>query len=165
MDSTEPGPSRRLLGWTLVGGQVALLGALVLTPTRDDWAVPVPLRVAGDVLTAAGIAGMAAAGLGLGRGLTATRLPNRAARLRTTGLYTHMRHPIYSALLMFAAGRVVVSGSLIRTGLLVLLAVLLTGKARWEERLLAERFPDYPAYATEVPRFLPRPLRRRHRVD
>ena len=159
MDGSASGPSRRLLGWTLVGGQAALIAGLVLTPARDDWPVPDPLRHTGDVLTAAGLAGMVVAGLGLGRGLTATPLPNRSARLRTGGLFAHVRHPIYTALLLFAIGRVVVSGSLVRVGLFGLLLVLLTGKARWEERLLTERFPDYPAYARRVPRFLPRPSR------
>ena len=36
---------------------------------------------------------------GLGRGLTATPLPNAHAQLRTGGLYRYARHPIYSGLL------------------------------------------------------------------
>lgn len=165
MDGNPPRPARRLLGAMLVSGQAALFGGLVLTPTRDDWPVPPVVRTAGDVLTAAGVAGMVVAGASLGRGLTASPLPHRAARLRTGGLYAHVRHPIYSALLLVAAGRVVVSGSLVRATLMVALLALLTGKARWEEQLLAERFPDYPGYAAFVPRFVPRPFRRRSGPD
>lgn len=161
MDDTAPDPARRRIGWALVGGQFALLAGLVGTPAGDGWPATAPVRIAGEAMTVAGLAGMGAAALGLGRGLTATPLPNRSAELRTGGLYAWVRHPMYTALLTFTAGRVVVSGSLLRAALLVALLALLTGKARWEEKLLAECFDGYPAYAAEVPRFLPRP--RRHR--
>jgi protein-S-isoprenylcysteine O-methyltransferase Ste14 len=160
MDDTAPDPTRRRIGWALVGGQIALIAGLVMTPGGDDWPVGTPLRIAGETMTVAGLAGMAAAALGLGRGLTATPVPNRSAQLRTGGLYAWVRHPIYTALLVFAAGRVVVSGSVVRAVILVALLVLLTGKARFEEKLLTERFAGYPAYAAAVPRFLPRPPRR-----
>ena len=55
-------------------------------------------------VTVAGLAGMGVAGLGLGRGLTATPVPNRSAQLRTGGLYAWVRHPLYTALLVFAVG-------------------------------------------------------------
>lgn len=156
MDDTSPDPVRRRIGWALVGGQFALLAGLVATPRGDDWPVTAPARIAGEAMTVAGLAAIGAAGLGLGRGLTATPVPNRSAQLRTGGLYARVRHPIYSALLVFSAGRVVASGSLRRAALLVALLALLTGKARWEEKLLTERFDDYAAYAATVPRFLPR---------
>jgi aspartate aminotransferase-like enzyme len=40
-----------------------------------------------------------AAAAALGQGLTASPVPSAAAQLRTTGVYAHVRHPIYSALL------------------------------------------------------------------
>lgn len=163
MDDNARKHARRRIGWALVGGQFALLAGLVVTPGGDSWPVTAPVRITGEAMTVAGLAGMGAAALGLGRGLTATPVPNRSAQLRTAGLYAWVRHPIYTALLVFAAGRVVVSGSALRAVILVALVVLLTGKARWEEKLLAERFAGYPDYAAAVPRFLPRPPRRRPR--
>lgn len=153
---------RRSVARVLVSAQVVLLAALLAVPARPDRRPGPSARVLGDALTAAGMITMAAAGLGLGRGLTASPVPNPAARLRTDGLYGRVRHPIYSALLMSATGRVIVAGGGARTGILVLLVALLTGKARWEEQLLAERFAEYPEYTEVVPRFLPRlrPARR-----
>ena len=40
------------------------------------------------------------------------------------------------------------------------LVAVLNAKARREERLLVERFPDYAAYMARTPRFVPRPGRR-----
>jgi protein-S-isoprenylcysteine O-methyltransferase Ste14 len=39
--------------------------------------------------------------------------------------------------------------------------VLLTAKARWEERRLAQRFEGYAEYAARTPRFVPVRWRRR----
>ena len=41
--------------------------------------------------------------------------------------------------------------------LAAILAVFLDAKARHEERLLCQHFPDYPQYMRRVPRYLPRP--------
>lgn len=55
----------------------------------------------------------------------------------------------------------IASGSLPRLMVLLVLIALLNAKARWEEKQLAARFPDYPAYATGTPRFLSLPTRQR----
>lgn len=44
----------RARGWALVGGQFALLGALVLVPIGRDWDVPAWVRTIGTVGRIAG---------------------------------------------------------------------------------------------------------------
>ncbi len=166
-DDLEPGgsaeltadPRRRRTGWMLVVAQFALLGALVALPVRADLRPPVPVVVLGALLVAAGLAVVVLAALGLGRGLTASPIPNAAAQLRTDGAYRWVRHPIYGGILLGAGGVVVASGSAARLAILVALIALLMVKARWEERWLRDRFPGYASYAAVTPRFLPR-LRR-----
>jgi protein-S-isoprenylcysteine O-methyltransferase Ste14 len=97
---------------------------------------------------------------GLGRGLTATPLPNAHAQLRTGGLYRFVRHPIYSGLLLTMASIAVASGSWFQLFTLGVLALLLTVKARWEEERLARRFEGYADYASRTPRFVPVRMRR-----
>ena len=159
--SVERSSRHRLVAWALVGAQALLILALVLLPYGEDWPVPGWLTWLGRAASAAGVVVMLLGSARLGRGLTASPVPNQAAQLRVDGLYAWVRHPIYSGLLLLAAGLVVVSGSLARLGVLLGLVVLLSAKARWEEARLAERFPDYPAYAARVPRFVPRPGPRR----
>jgi protein-S-isoprenylcysteine O-methyltransferase Ste14 len=139
----------------LVGGQFALLGLLVLLRSRGDWPVPRWLSIACTIAVVLGLALMVAAGTTLGRGLTAVPLPNAHATLRTGGLYRFVRHPIYSGLLLAAAALSVASASVLRLVVFVLLAVLLSIKARWEERRLSARFEGYGAYAARTPRFVP----------
>lgn len=159
MNSQEPGhlpsPSDRRTAWLLVFGQFALLALIVVLPSGKSWTVPDALARAGDVAAVAGIVLMVAAAPSLGRGLTAAPLPNEHARLRTGGLYRYVRHPIYTGLLLFAIGRGLGTGNAWSASACVLLVVLLNVKARWEERRLAQRFPDYPAYARRTPRFIP----------
>lgn len=139
----------------LVTAQFVLLGALVLLRGRDDWLVPHALAVACTAAVVVGLAVMVLGGTMLGRGLTATPLPNAHAQLRTRGLYRFVRHPIYSGLLLTAAAVTVASGSAFRLVIFGLLVLLIARKARWEESRLAARFEGYAAYAARTPRFVP----------
>jgi protein-S-isoprenylcysteine O-methyltransferase Ste14 len=144
----------------LVAGQFVLIGILLVLPTGQNWPVPAALAVVCSVATVIGLAVMVIGATGLGRGLTATPLPNAHARLRTGGLYRFVRHPIYSGLLLTMASITVASGSGFRLLALGVLVMLLTVKARWEETRLTQRFEGYPDYAARTPRFLPFRLRR-----
>jgi len=157
----EDGPASGDLGTArlLVAGQFVLIGILVLLPGRQDWPVPAALKVACSIATIIGLAVMVIGATGLGRGLTATPLPNAHAKLRTGGLYRYARHPIYSGLLLTMASITVASGSVSRLLTLGVLVLLLTVKARWEETRLMRRIEGYADYAARTPRFVPR-LRR-----
>jgi protein-S-isoprenylcysteine O-methyltransferase Ste14 len=144
----------------LVAGQFVLIGILVLLPGRHDWPVSPALTLACRVATVLGLAVMVIGATGLGRGLTATPLPNAHAQLRTGGLYRYSRHPIYSGLILTMASITVASGSAFRLLVLGALVLLLTMKARWEETRLARRFEGYADYAARTPRFVPIRLRR-----
>ena len=144
----------------LVAGQFVLIAILVLLPGRHDWPVPAVLTVVCSVATVLGLAVMVIGATGLGRGLTATPLPNAHAQLRTGGLYRFARHPIYSGLMLTMGSITVASGSGFRLLTLGVLVLLLTVKARWEETRLTERFEGYASYAARTPRFVPIRLRR-----
>jgi len=144
----------------LVAGQFVLIGILVVLPNGDDWPVPTALTVACSAATVLGLAVMVIGATGLGRGLTATPLPNAHAQLRTGGLYRYARHPIYSGLLLMMASITVAAGSGLRLLTLAALVLLLNVKARWEETRLAQRFEGYADYAAHTPRFVPLRLRR-----
>ncbi len=151
--------SDRRTALALVAGQFFLLCALAGLPRRADWPIPVAARRLGHLAVAGGMGIAAIGATSLGRGLTALPLPNEHARLRTGGLYHWVRHPIYSGVLLAAAGRAETSGN--RWSLVAFggLAVLLTGKSRFEERHLAATFPEYSGYAARTGRFVPRSLR------
>lgn len=87
--------------------------------------------------------------------------PGEQPELVTSGLYAHIRHPIYAlSILLMSCSAVVVPTipMLVVAAIHVLLMVL---KARNEERFLAGRLgPVYEAYRERTGRFFPRVLAR-----
>lgn len=168
MDGTSPASSdspRRKdarIGWLLVTFQIFLLGMLGLELMRARDAVS-PRGAAGLGGVIAGAAVMGLASRRLGRELRAHPAPSSTAVLRVDGPYRVVRHPIYAGLLLFGAGLAAIGFTARAVAAFGALAALLSFKARFEERLLAERFPAYREYARRTPRFVPRLSRPRDR--
>lgn len=85
--------------------------------------------------------------------------PRASARLVTSGPYALVRHPMYSAVIVGALALAIGWNTVPHWVAFAALVAVLNAKARREERLLVERFPDYAAYMARTPRFVPR-LRR-----
>lgn len=81
--------------------------------------------------------------------------PHARGKLVTGGPYRYVRHPMYSAVLLFAAAETAAYMDAWKLLASALLFAVLLGKARIEEARLAERYPEYPAYASRVKRFIP----------
>jgi protein-S-isoprenylcysteine O-methyltransferase Ste14 len=82
--------------------------------------------------------------------------PTEKDTLVDRGLFAHIRHPIYSGLLLDFIGLI-----LMRPTVPVLVAgalgwIFVFVQARFEELDLLERIPPYRDYMQRVPRFLPR---------
>lgn len=148
--------SRAATGWAFVALQVLLLVMLVLLPGRNDWPTPAAIEAVGLILIVAGAALILVAATHLGRSLTPTPVPVADGQLSTDGLYKFMRHPIYTGVLTIVAGLAIRSGSLITLAIAGVTVVFFNQKATWEERQLADHYPDYADYAARTPRFVPR---------
>ena len=96
-----------------------------------------------------------AAGITLGRALTPSPIPREGSQLVTAGVYRLVRHPLYSGLVLLGAGLFIIGASWWHAALFVALFVLLSVKARLEERMLAARFPEYADYASRTGRIVP----------
>lgn len=81
--------------------------------------------------------------------------PRSGAVLVTRGIYRHIRHPMYLALLLCGLAACLAYGSGLKWTLLVLLAAVLMAKIRLEERLLLARFEDYAAYRMRTKALIP----------
>ncbi len=147
-------------GWLFVLAQAVLLVALVVLPGADHWPTPTWLRTVCSIFVFGGFALMGVAALGLGRSLTATPVPVLHGELKTGGLYRWMRHPIYTGVLAIVVGIAARSGNWLHAAIAVATVLFFDRKARWEEARLAEQYPGYGEYASQTPRFLPRPRRR-----
>ena len=85
---------------------------------------------------------------------SAVELKDRHTLIRS-GPYRYVRHPIYTGLLMAAAGTAIVVGEW-RGALAVALAfVALVYKSRHEERRMQETFVEYADYCRTTPALIP----------
>jgi protein-S-isoprenylcysteine O-methyltransferase Ste14 len=148
-----------VVAWALLAVQLGLLAAIFLLPAGDAWTPPSWLGTGSRVLEIVGLVVLGIGLLNLGRSATPLPTPVRGGELRSTGLYRYVRHPIYSGVMALAVGSAITSGSVTIAVAALTLVGWLAIKARWEERRLSARYPDYAAYAARTPRFLPSPRR------
>jgi protein-S-isoprenylcysteine O-methyltransferase Ste14 len=145
-----PTLGRRGEGWVLAQA-VAIMAIVVAGIVGPAWpATTVALLVViGVALAAAGLVLLGAGIVALGSALTPCPRPLERASLREDGVYRLVRHPIYGGLFLLGLGWALMSSpvALVPTAAL---AVVFELKARVEESMLAERFPDYPAYRSRV---------------
>lgn len=107
----------------------------------------------GFIVTGAifGIAGVKA----LGRCRTPYPEPLTEGHLIRVGIYSRVRHPLYTSLMLITPGWAIAWGSPWCLAAALALALLLAAKAVAEEQWLLKKYPEYSQYAKEVPRFLP----------
>jgi protein-S-isoprenylcysteine O-methyltransferase Ste14 len=78
-----------------------------------------------------------------------------AGRLVTTGPYRYIRHPIYTAICLFAWPGILAHWSLINVLLGVLLLAGAISRMLCEEQMLANIYPEYREYARVTKRMAP----------
>lgn len=109
-------------------------------------------------LWASVLAGCAFILAGLGIRAAASGHIRKNAQLTTTGPYAYTRNPLYLGSVMMAAGFIVAARDWwIAAGACVMFLAIYLPVTLAEEKYLRSAFPQYAEYATEVPRFLPRP--------
>lgn len=137
-------------------GQFLLFGAIVFLSVKFHAAGFHPvLVVSGAILLIVG-AGVALAGaLTLGRNLTPFPMPGEKSHLVQHGIYSVIRHPVYTAVISACTGWALLWQSW--PALLVALTLIpyFHAKSCREERWLREKFPEYADYERRVRRFIP----------
>jgi len=122
------------------GFLIVLVFALLSRPTRQSLIIGLPVSILGLALR-----GWAAGCLAKNR------------QLATSGPYAHVRNPLYVGTLLVAAGLVIACRS-IWLGVLFTAVFLLVylPVIQLEEQHLRRLFPEYAAYADQVPALWPR---------
>ena len=147
-------------GWAF--GQAGLLLAVFFAPpepllvvVHGTSALPVLVGISA-VVAAVTFAAAAVKDLGL-TNLTPWPKPVARNELKTEGVYSLCRHPMYTCLITFCLGLSLLNQSFDRLLYTIALFVLLTLKAGREETFLQEKHGErYRAYAAYVPQFFPK---------
>ncbi len=146
---------RNLLGipvWTFG------LALAVRTPSVALFVPSWPAELLGWLLLAAGCVLMLLALFAL---RARAALPSTRDPLVEHGPYAHVRHPIYSGLLLTFAALVLMRPTRPALAAAAIAVLWVHVQARCEELDLLQRLPPYRVYMQRVPRFVPRFARRR----
>ena len=140
-------------GWFVV--QLVLFAVILLAPPVPPLTFPLWLRALGlGILVAGGVVGTGGI-LALGSNLTAFPKPIEDGTLVTRGMYSLVRHPIYTGLILGTLGLGIFRESLLGIGLAIVLFIFFDLKSRREETWLMEAYPGYVAYRQRVKKLIP----------
>jgi protein-S-isoprenylcysteine O-methyltransferase Ste14 len=118
---------------------------------RKNWVI-----FAGIAFTVVGVALIFAGALALGGNLTPYPKPAKNARLVRHGIFSLVRHPIYTGVMLSALGWAQIWQSWPAILMAFSMIPFFNAKARREEHWLRQRFPQYAHYEQRVKRFVPR---------
>lgn len=149
---------RSTIGWLWVLGQVVISLLFVISPWSPHGVVAISIGIV--LVLAGGVIGVSAL-RALGDALTPTPVPRERSTLRTRGIYSVVRHPIYTGLLTAMLGLLVTAGSAWTALWWVVAIAFFTAKSHWEDRLLHERYGTaWEEWARHTGALLPRRDRR-----
>ena len=135
----------RLLGLTQTILLAAFAGTVLLDRSPNLFDDPV-LTVVGQLVALAGVVLIFVAINTMGKAVQVDAAPKEGAALVTRGVYARLRHPIYTGIAVVVLGFVLRGITLAGAVMGAVVLVFLWFKSRYEEKLLAARFPEYEAY-------------------
>jgi protein-S-isoprenylcysteine O-methyltransferase Ste14 len=145
----------------LLSGHVALatlLGAVLTLRAAPEAALPLPAaaRAAGALVALGGLALLRQVHAALGAHFSPVLELKADHALVTTGPYARVRHPMYTAGLLFTAGHALVGGVLPALWPLAAVALLVALRLPDEEAMLEARFGEaFRAWRARTGRLLP----------
>lgn len=145
-------------GEYLVVLQALLLVGFVVLPVQSVVIPPIAAYILNAI--ALGLAALASVLLGkglldLGKNLTPLPYPRDDGELVQTGVYSIVRHCLYSGLILLAIAFTCWTVSLTHAIATLVLFIFFDRKAAKEEQWLSEKYSDYSEYQTRVKKLLP----------
>lgn len=147
----------RLSSSRWLGAQLLLLGTIFAIGWRDweaadnEW-----ISISGGFLMLAALIVALSGFHALGRNLSPGPNPSREHSLVMSGIYRHIRHPLYASLILLSVGWSVFTQSWMACGATLGLLAFLRLKAHVEEQQLKSIYPHYRDYVRRTGCFLPR---------
>jgi len=146
-----------LRGGVWVLGQIVLLSAIVFLGLwfPGAWGAPAWFSAVVVGLLGVGLYFLVFGLIALGRFLTIFPEPLESSELVVTGVYSVVRHPLYTSVVFCALAWSLWWNSVPALLAWAITVVFLDAKARSEEVRLREKFSSYGAYADKVKRIIP----------
>ena len=142
--------------WFVIA-QSALMLAAVFAPKLDgrNFFRSGIKGCAGGLFCIVGLGFVVLGSIALGRNLSPFPKPKEKGTLVESGIFSVVRHPIYSGFSLAAFGWSLLWNSIAALIAALLLLAFFDIKARREERWLEEKFTEYAAYRSRVKKLIP----------
>ena len=162
--SGREGRALTILRSALLGASLGGLVVYVASPGSMTWAqlsLPAWIRWLGTAVAAAALALVVWVLQSLGRNFSTTLTIKQDQTLVTSGPYSRVRHPMYTAFTLLSIGFLLATANWFvgLTGLAAYALVMTVRTPREEEMMLGRFGDEYRAYRARTGRYLP-PLRR-----
>lgn len=135
--------------------QFVLFGIFLLDIPVLNISLPSYLQLNGIPMAIAGLVISSIAVLQLNTNLSPFPTPKSGSTLIKNGVFTWVRHPIYSGILLGLLGLSLYYQSLYKMGVVVLLLILFYFKTSYEEQRLETVFKEYADYKAKTKQFVP----------
>lgn len=153
----------RMIGAAMIAIYVIsrfILGTSVNIAPHTAWFVSpnalIPLAILGDLLSVLGVAIAIIARHTLADNWSSQPDIKKGHELVTTGIYSLIRHPIYTGMLMMSIGVVCTLQSVVSLIILAIALTVIFSRIPKEERFMTQTFPDqYPAYKKRTQALVP----------
>ncbi|WP_291042642.1 isoprenylcysteine carboxylmethyltransferase family protein [Dyadobacter sp. 50-39] len=146
---------RKIKDMVFVSVQLVLFGLYIFMPSLLTFSVNRVGEIAGGLLALAGLIVILISVYQIRRSLTPFPSPVKNGQLITSGLYRYIRHPIYSGIILAAAGYGLHTADTIKVIIALFLWLLFYFKSKYEERMLMAFYDDYSRYSSGTYRFFP----------
>ena len=151
--------SDKAKGWIYVLIQFLLMGIIIMSARSERKFSSAPhsktAAYIGLGITIVGVILLIWSVISFRQRITPNPVPKETYRLRTTGLYAFIRHPIYFSLLVMFTGipvHLMAYASLIWV---IILFLFFNKKASLEEGYLLQKFPEYRDYQEKTKKLIP----------
>lgn len=141
------------IGFVII--QVLLFVAFLFNVQVGEISFPSGITKLGVVLFNVGVIIIIVSLIQLNRNLSPFPIPKENGALIQNGLYSMIRHPIYTGILITFLGSSIRKDSFYKLSITALLFLLFYFKSKYEERLLIDEFDEYKTYIKKTKRFIP----------
>lgn len=139
-----------------VGIQFLLFAGYLFEVTKLRFEMPEFIQFILLPFIVAGIAIILISFFQLNKNLSPFPSPKENSELITTGLFSRIRHPIYSGILLLAFSFALYQNSGFKILISFFLLILFYFKTGYEEKLLSLKFPEYKNHKMNTGRFFPK---------